>query len=1062
MLKLFLLIFVSLLFVACGSGSSTAPANEEPTVQIELNQAYLIDNEISNIDFITNSQSGVTDNEGGFEFSNDDTFVTFKVGNLEINTYQLSNLNDDKKIFPTDLAGVSRDDYNNTEVIKLLQIFQTLDSDNDPSNGIEIINDVKEKFLTSQTLDQIEVEEVATISEKPLVSQEIALNHFKDTLIQHNMIDLAEDTENNTSIDNNLTTDTDNEENNITSESNTSTTNKKPIVENLAFDVNENIANGTTIGNLVLISGDAPINSIVLKNRSDDSISTQFSASIAGTITTIATIDYESNSSYDLYAVASSSIGSSDEANISITINDLKNEVVPTLSSFSGSVEENITAGTEIGTITVTNSGNLDSNISAFTLIGSGAGNFEIDLNGTITLASGVTLDYETTPIYNLTLTATNLAGTSLAKAVAISVLNVAEIKPTLQSFSGSINEDASNNDIIGTINFIQGDSNISSFTLYDNDGVTLNDEFNISNDGVISVKDNTLLDYETKSSYLLKAKATNTAGDSNIVTVNININNISDTVPTLANFTKSINENIAAGTNIGSLNIIDSGDSNISFIVLKEVNGTMSSTFDIASDGTITTKANSIIDYELLNSRNYIYDLRAIAVNMAGDSNEVNVSISVNDVVEEAFTASVETNQLIQEQNSLYVESIVATTSNSVMTITGFDVYSDNPMSSNSLKVTISDLNLPVEDTATFTLLNYILDGITIDISSINITVDAPTIITSITFNITSTAQATVSPTAQYETEEYYAGHYLAEINASSAYAAGITGESVIVAVVDSGVDYNHTDLDDNILYTESQMDDGVAFDGLGHGTHVTGIIAAEKNDIGNHGVAYNAELITIKAIADSGYVDLNKVFDGITKATNSNAKVTNISINTTYWSLEYFTNWVDQMRSALDSDNSLIFAAGNNSEDNPDYPASLPAFENHDDLLTRTGAFISVVGLDRYGNVASYSNKAGTAAEWTLCAIGGDLNTSDYKVTDMVQSTKTGGGMTSKRGSSMAAPQVTAAFALIAEAHPELTGAEIRDVLFATATDLGEPSVDSIYGHGLLNIGAALDSLE
>ncbi|HFU74806.1 MAG TPA: hypothetical protein ENK66_01025, partial [Arcobacter sp.] len=429
----------------------------------------------------------------------------------------------------------------------------------------------------------------------------------------------------------------------------TNVANTVPTVDNSSFTINENIPNGTTVGNIVLTSGDAPINSIVLKNRSDNTTSSQFTASITGVITSITNIDYESNASYDLYAVASSSIGSSDEANITININNLRNEVIPVLSSFSESVEENITSGTTIGTITVSNSNDLDSNISAFTLIGSGAGNFEIDLNGTITLATGVSLDYETTPIYNLTLTATNDAGTSSAKAVTISVINVAEIKPTLQAFSGSINEDANNNDIIGTFNFVSGDSNISSFTLYDNDGVTINDEFNITTEGVISVKDNSLLDYETTPSYSLKAIATNDAGDSNKVTVTINVNNISDATPLLANFTTTINENINGGSEIGTLTITDSGDSAISSIVIKNrSDNTISTHFEVTNLGTIKTLPNTTIDYE----SNSSYTLYAIATNTSGDSPEANITITINDLKNE-IVPEIETVSLTVTENS-------------------------------------------------------------------------------------------------------------------------------------------------------------------------------------------------------------------------------------------------------------------------------------------------------------------------------------------------------------------------------------------------------------------------
>ena len=114
------------------------------------------------------------------------------------------------------------------------------------------------------------------------------------------------------------------------------------------------------------------------------------------------------------------------------------------------------------------------------------------------------------------------------------------------------------------------------------------------------------------------------------------------------------------------------------------------------------------------------------------------------------------------------------------------------------------------------------------------------------------------------YQTTEYYQGSvYLSEksrrvVCASSAYARGATGNGIQVAVVDTGVDADHSDINANMVSFTSGSDtvnsDDNASDDHGHGSHVAGIIAAEKNDSGMHGIAYDADIYAFKAFNSSG----------------------------------------------------------------------------------------------------------------------------------------------------------------------------------------------------------------
>jgi hypothetical protein len=421
-----------------------------------------------------------------------------------------------------------------------------------------------------------------------------------------------------------------------------------PKINDANFTINENVPSLTNVGNLVVYPGDSAITNIVLRDQDTNTTSQYFDVSTTGVVSVKfgATIDYESNASYSLFATATNSFGNSNEANITISINDLQNEIKPILTNFTTSIDENIsTVGYHVGDINITNILNLDSNISNFTLTGTGAANFEINSSGAVLLADGFTLDYETTPIYYLTLTATNLAGTSDSVNVRINVNNIAEVVPVLQPFIGSINEADDINTTIGTILFTQGDSNITRFDLNESNGSTQN-LFSIDTNGIIKLNLANGLDYETKQTYNLLATATNSAGVSSPVTATINITNSLDTKPTIQGFSGSVNENSSGGTTLGNLIILDIGDSPITHFDINNSNGSISNEFEISSTGVIKVKSGASLDFETTTQ----YTLTTTAYNAVGASNPVDVNITILDIAEvkpilESITITIDEN---------------------------------------------------------------------------------------------------------------------------------------------------------------------------------------------------------------------------------------------------------------------------------------------------------------------------------------------------------------------------------------------------------------------------------
>lgn len=306
--------------------------------------------------------------------------------------------------------------------------------------------------------------------------------------------------------------------------------------------------------------------------------------------------------------------------------------------------------------------------------------------------------------------------------------------------------------------------------------------------------------------------------------------------------------------------------------------------------------------------------------------------------------------------------------------------------------------------------------------------------------------------PRAEFETAEFYRNYGLDQINAQAAYAEGFTGLGVDVGVFDSGI-AEHEDL---VVSSRTNYYSGSLND---HGTHVAGIIAAQKNDIGIHGVAYGANLHDYRVLGSSGSGSTTQISRAVGDAVGE-IDVANLSLGATITytatnagTLNY---WYGSIASAVRSGMTVVVAAGNSGKSClPDatgavscsFPAAIPAVAGMDDILDAEGGFLSVGAVDKNGNMPSWSNRAGVMKDWYLVAPGVGIT-----------STSSDGGTEVKSGTSMAAPHVSGAAALLMEKFPNLSGNEIAEILLVTAEDLGAPGVDEIYGHGLLDLEQAM----
>ena len=243
-------------------------------------------------------------------------------------------------------------------------------------------------------------------------------------------------------------------------------------------------------------------------------------------------------------------------------------------------------------------------------------------------------------------------------------------------------------------------------------------------------------------------------------------------------------------------------------------------------------------------------------------------------------------------------------------------------------------------------------------------------------------------------------------------------------IAIIDSGVR--------PVPSLAGRIDQGVDFvDGalpaldttsVLHGTTVSQIAAS---------IDARNRILPVRVLDGAGVTSASRLIQGVNYAARSQARVLNLSIGDP-------TNTFDQsiatsLRSAAGAGKLLVFAAGNEGRKTPSFPASLARF--------LAGAGLAVGALDRSGDIAHYSNRAGAAKDVYLLAPGFSRFSNHV-------------------GTSFAAPYVSGTAASILSQNPNLSAAQVSEIILRTAIDMGAPGVDAIYGHGKLNRGAALSA--
>ncbi|MCO6431897.1 MAG: S8 family serine peptidase [Deltaproteobacteria bacterium] len=297
-------------------------------------------------------------------------------------------------------------------------------------------------------------------------------------------------------------------------------------------------------------------------------------------------------------------------------------------------------------------------------------------------------------------------------------------------------------------------------------------------------------------------------------------------------------------------------------------------------------------------------------------------------------------------------------------------------------------------------------------------------------------------------------------DIDAPEAWDLWKGNSSTIIAVIDSGVDYNHPDLKDNMWVNPNEIagngidDDGNGYvddvhgintingsgdpmDDHNHGTHCAGTIAGRgNNSTGVTGVNWYAKIIGVKFITSSGSGSLYDAIEAIHYVTNLKIAGVDVALSSNSWGGgPYVSSMYSAIQRARDHGILFVAAAGNASNNNDGY-AFYPANYNVDNV-------ISVAAHDSSGNLASFSNYGANTVH--LAAPG-------VSILSTIR-----GGYSYYNGTSMATPHVSGALALLHSFRPDLTYFQLKTILLQNTVPLASLT-GRVQTNGILNLNNML----
>lgn len=306
-----------------------------------------------------------------------------------------------------------------------------------------------------------------------------------------------------------------------------------------------------------------------------------------------------------------------------------------------------------------------------------------------------------------------------------------------------------------------------------------------------------------------------------------------------------------------------------------------------------------------------------------------------------------------------------------------------------------------------------------------------------------------------------------VSKINADDVWAMGYDGTGIIAGVIDTGTDYTHPDLASNMWHDtpaglhygwDFYDNDGDPMDDYGHGTHCSGTILGDGTAGTQSGVAPGATCMSLRINYYSG--GENTWIEAMEFGTEHGAAVLSMSLGSTHGNTALRTAEANLLTAGV----FHAVAAGNNgpgagtvlsSGDSPP-----PWFHPQQTQHGGQTAVVTCGATDSGDTVASFSSR-GPVTWWTDYTPSAPLIDPDISAPGVdIVSTQWGGGYTTMSGTSMATPHVAGVAALMLDANPYLTVAQIDEIMETTALDLAPTGKDNATGSGRINALAAVQA--
>jgi subtilisin family serine protease len=308
-------------------------------------------------------------------------------------------------------------------------------------------------------------------------------------------------------------------------------------------------------------------------------------------------------------------------------------------------------------------------------------------------------------------------------------------------------------------------------------------------------------------------------------------------------------------------------------------------------------------------------------------------------------------------------------------------------------------------------------------------------------------------------------------QIGADEAWDAGYDGDGAIVAVLDTGCDYLHTDLVNVMWHNDDDFSDGIDNDGngyvddyygwnfnnnskyvrggtSGHGSHCAGTVAGDGSAGTQTGVAPGANIMAVQVLSNSGYGNESDVWDGMGYALDNDANAISMSLGWRHvWNPDRPT-WRETCENLIAGGMTLVIAAGNERQyDTPPDAVRTPGDVPHVITVGATDSSDSYSSFSSPGPVTWQSVDPYNDFPYPPGLIKPDVAAPGSSIVSVRGIT---GGYTTMSGTSMATPHTAGLAALILDAVPGMTNYEVRWCMGVSALDRGDPGKDNDYGHG------------